>query len=87
MWGEGCNGVYITVCVKWNFLWGPVVVVNFKDGGGVDIFFGCHSCPVDGFYGSVVIRGVCQTNTFSQGLCLAYGAEYFVPVVGGSGIV
>jgi hypothetical protein len=39
-------------------LWGPVIMVNYENGGGVCVFFGCHSGPVDGFYGCLVIRGV-----------------------------
>jgi hypothetical protein len=59
MWGDGSNCMYVSMCIKWDLLWGPVIVVNYEDGGSVCIFFGCHSCPVDGFHGSVVIRGVC----------------------------
>jgi hypothetical protein len=56
--GGGCEGVYVPTCGECDLLWGPVIMVNYENGGGVCVFFGCHSGPVDGFYGCLVIRGV-----------------------------
>ena len=59
MWGDGCEGVYVTMCGKLDLLWGSVIMVNYEDGGSVCVFFGCHSGPMDGFHCRIVIHGVC----------------------------
>jgi hypothetical protein len=40
MWGNGCKGVYVATCGEWDLLWGPVIMVNYENGGGVCVFFG-----------------------------------------------
>ena len=59
-----CGGMVASVCmspfvVEWDLLWGPVIVVDYEDGDCVCVFFGCHSGPMDGFYGCFVVCGVC----------------------------
>ena len=56
---DGCKGVYVTICGKWDLLWGPVIMVKHEDGGSVCVFFGYHYGPMDGFHSRVVIRGIC----------------------------
>ena len=58
MWRDGGEGVYVAIRVEWDLLWGPVIVVNYEDGGVVCVFFGNHSRPLDGFHSRVVICGV-----------------------------
>ena len=59
MWGDGHKGVYVAIIVECDLLWGPVIVVDYEDGGCVGVFLSCHSGLVDGFHGCVVIRRVC----------------------------
>ena len=59
VWGDGREGVYVVVIVECDLLCGPVVVVDYEDGGCVGVFHGCHSSPVDGFHGCVVVCKVC----------------------------
>ena len=68
--------------VENKLLWGPVIMINYKDGSGVCVFFGCHSSPTNSFHDRAVICRVGQPNAFSSGgLCVSFGTKYFVPVV------
>ena len=42
-----------------NLLRGPVIVVNYEDGGRICVCLGCHSDPVEGFHCRVMVYGVC----------------------------
>ena len=51
--------MYVVIGGEVNLLRGPVIMVNYEDGGSICDFLGCHSGPVDGFHCRVVVCRVC----------------------------
>ena len=54
---------------KLDLLWGPMIMVNYENGGSVRVFFGYHSSPVDGFHCRVVICGYVRLMPFNREVC------------------